>query len=399
MKNLINLIKEKIIKLLALVLALTMVLVSMALVSCNDDKVEGDGTESETPPAETPAEEEEEEIKLPEFDYMNEDITRFIKLGQYKGFDLSIPEKEIITDELLMKQINSDLIASKKVDTITDRAVTKDDVVYISYKGLMDGEEFEGGTGEKDMFTIYNGGGFIEGFAEGIIGAMPGKEIAVELNFPEDYYEDLAGKPVTFMVTVKHIYIAKELTDELAKELTGDKEMTKDSLIAKYRELLEERAENVFESNRLDATWSKIFDSIEIVELPTELIDGYYQFDMKYYETYAKYYGVTLETMLKYLGYTEELVYEEAKNNVLTDMIVYSVIKAENITIDDAEYEEKLAEFIKINEWDREELESQYTKEEISEMFLYTKAYEAAAEWQNFTYTSASEDGEANSEN
>lgn len=374
---------------MALMLALATFVASMALVSCNNG--DGNGSESESGSAETPAE-TEEEITVPDFDYMGEDLTRFIKLGQYKGLELSIPAKEEITDEILWAQLNSDLIASKKYVTVTDRAVTKDDVVYISYKGLMDGEEFEGGTGEKDMFTVYDGGGFIEGFADGIIGAMPGEEVAVELNFPEDYYEDLAGKPVTFMVTVKHIYVAAELTDEIAKELTGDKEMTRDSLVAKYRELLEERAEQIFEENKMDATWSKIFDSIEIVELPSELIDGYYQFDLKYYETYAKYYGITLETMLQYMGLTEESIYEEAKNNVLTDMVVYSVVKAEGITINDEEYEELLVEFLEESGWKREELESQYSKDDLMEMFIYTKVYEEAIEWQSFTFTSNTEE-------
>jgi trigger factor len=381
--------RDKLLKLIALVLALTTFVASMALVSCNN-KTNEEGSESESGSAETPSE-TEEEIVAPDFDYMGEDLTRFIKLGQYKGLELTVPEKEEITDELLWAQINSDLIASKKYNTITDRAVTKDDVVYISYKGLMNGEEFEGGTGEKDMFTVYNGGGFIEGFAEGIIGAMPGQEVAVELNFPEDYYEDLAGKPVTFMVTVKHIYVAAELTDDIAKELTGDKEMTRDSIVAKYRELLEERAEQIFEENKMNATWTKIFDSIEIVELPTDLIDEYYQFDMKYYETYAKYYGVTLETMLQYVGMTEESVYEEAKNNVLTDMMVYSVIKAENIVIDDEEYDKLLAEFLEESGCKKEELESQYSKDDLMEMFIYTKVYEAAVEWQSFTFTSNTE--------
>ena len=382
-------IKVTILRILALMLALATFVASMALVSCNNG--DGNGSESESGSAETPAE-TEEEITVPDFDYMGEDLTRFIKLGQYKGLELSIPAKEEITDEILWAQLNSDLIASKKYVTVTDRAVTKDDVVYISYKGLMDGEEFEGGTGEKDMFTVYDGGGFIEGFAEGIIGAMPGEEVAVELNFPEDYYEDLAGKPVTFMVTVKHIYVAAELTDEIAKELTGDDKMTRDSLVVKYRELLEERAEQIFEENKMDATWSKIFDSIEIVELPSELIDGYYQFDLKYYETYAKYYGITLETMLQYMGLTEESIYEEAKNNVLTDMVVYSVVKAEGITINDEEYEELLVEFLEESGWKREELESQYSKDDLMEMFIYTKVYEEAIEWQSFTFTSNTEE-------
>lgn len=380
-------------RLISLLLALILCACSAAvLTACQD---ENEGKESGTPaatPAETP-EDDKEEIILPEFDFLNEDLTKYVKLGQYKGFELEVAEKTEITDELLWEQLKSDLIYSGIVDKITDRAVTEDDTVSIEFKGFMDGEPLENGSGSQDNFTIYDGGGFIPGFAEGLIGAMPGVEVTVELNFPDEYHqEDLQGMPVTFLVTVKHIYEAKELTDEIAVELTGDKDMTRDSLIEKYRELMEERAESLFESSKLTATWDKIFESIEVIELPKDLIDGYFNVDMKYYETYAQYYGVTLEQMLEYVGLTEETLYENAKNNILTDMTVYSIIKAEGISVSEDEYKEKLAEFAEQNNCDEEDVLKEYTKEDLMSMFLYTKAYETAASWQSFTYTESTEE-------
>ena len=366
-----------------------------ALASCKgDDTPEESSTPDSTPietPAETPAESEGEEniSNIPEFDFMAEDLTKYITLGQYKDLDIEIIAKPEITDELVLAQINTDLISTKLCNEVKDRAVTESDTVYISYKGLMDGEEFEGGTGTKDFFTIYDGGGFIEGFAEGLIGAMPGVEVAVELNFPEDYYEELAGKPVTFMVTVSHIYEAKELTDELATEFTGNEEMTAESLISEYRTLLEKNVDEQYETYKLDLVWSRIFEGATEIELPADLIKSYYDIDVEYYSSYAAMYGMTYEAILEMVGMTDDDVYNRAHDNVLTDMVVYSVLKEENISINDEEYEELLTELAETSGYAKDDILKVYTKEDLNEMFIYTKVYESAVEWQNFVIVEA----------
>ena len=394
--------KNKMKKIAALLAALAIASGSVfALASCKgDDTPEESSTPDSTPvetPAETPAEtpvegEGEENISnIPDFDFMAEDLTKYVTLGQYKDLDIEIIAKPEITDELVRTQINTDLIATKLCNEVTDRAVTENDTVYISYKGLLDGEEFEGGTGTKDFFTIYDGGGFIEGFAEGLIGAMPGVEVAVELNFPEDYYEDLAGKPVTFMVTVGHIYEAKELTDELAAEFTGNDDATVESLMASYRELLEENMTSTYDTYKLDLVWSRIFEGATEIELPAELIKSYYDIDVEYYSSYAAMYGMTYEAILEMVGMTDDDVYNRAHDNVLTDMVVYSVLKEENISINDEEYEELLDELAESSGYAKEDILKIYSKEDLNEMFIYTKVYESAVEWQNFIIVEAEE--------
>ena len=386
-------IKDKMKRIAVILAALAIAAGSaISMVAC-EKPGEGDESESESStPAETPDETPEESegdddssVSVPDFDFMKEDLTKYVTLGQYKDLEIELDAKPTVTDENVEDQIKSDLLNSEIYNTVTDRAVTKEDTVYISYKGIMDGEEFEGGTGESEFFTVYNGGGFIDGFADGIVGAMPGVETAVELNFPEDYYEELAGKPVTFMVTVKHIYEAKELTDEVAAELTGNMDMTADGLREYYRGLLEEKVERSYEEYKLDMVWSRIFESAEEKELPEDLIKSYYNIDVQYYSTYAMMYGISYEEILEMVGMTDDDVYARAHDNVMTDMVVYSVIKAENYKITDAEYEELLAELAESSGYSKDEILETYTVEKLTDMFTYTKVYEKAADWQSFT--------------
>lgn len=363
---------------------------TLAMVSCAD---EGEGDESSTPtetPAETPAEtpEESDDIETPEvpdFDFMAEDLTKYITLGRYKDLAISVDEKPTVSDEDIDMQLNYALINAKEYITVTDRAVTKNDTVYIKYRGIMDGEEFEGGTGEQDNFTIFNGGGFIDGFADGIVGATPGVEKAIDLKFPDNYHAELAGKPVTFMVTVVHIYEAKELTDALAIALTEDETMTAAKLREEYKKQIEESIDSEYENYKLDKVWQKIFSEAKELDMPKDLVDGYYNMDVQYYKTYAAMYGITYEEVLGMIGMTDDDIYTRAHDNVFTDMVVYSVIKAENFSITEDEYNEMLKELAATSGYTEKEILETYTKEKLTDMFTYTKVYEMAPSWQNFT--------------
>jgi trigger factor len=86
-----------------------------------------------------------------------------------------------------------------------DRAATEGDQVKISFKGLMDGEAFEGGSA-NDMSLVLGSKQMIEGFEAGLVGTIKEEKRTLELKFPDDYrVEELAGKPVTFEVEVSEV--------------------------------------------------------------------------------------------------------------------------------------------------------------------------------------------------
>ncbi len=97
----------------------------------------------------------------------------------------------------------------------------KGDRVTISFVGKIDGEPFEGGSGE-DIAVHLGSGTFIPGFEEQLVGIGAGENRLVKVTFPENYLsEKLAGKPAEFDVTAKSIEAAGEVAigDDFAKSL------------------------------------------------------------------------------------------------------------------------------------------------------------------------------------
>lgn len=83
-------------------------------------------------------------------------------------------------------------------------------IALIDYDGSIDGEEFDGSSGE-DYSLVIGSGTFIDGFEDQLIGHKKGDKINVKVTFPEDYSsEDLAGKEAIFKVTINDVQEAVE---------------------------------------------------------------------------------------------------------------------------------------------------------------------------------------------
>lgn len=86
-----------------------------------------------------------------------------------------------------------------------ERASQKEDRVSCDFKGTIDGEEFEGGSG-NNMPVVLGSNSMIAGFEDALIGKTTGETVEMDLTFPEHYHkEELAGKPVHFSVTLAKI--------------------------------------------------------------------------------------------------------------------------------------------------------------------------------------------------
>jgi trigger factor len=95
------------------------------------------------------------------------------------------------------------------------------DQVVIDYVGKIDGEPFEGGSGDA-MALELGSGRLIPGFEDQLIGAKAGESRVLDVTFPEDYgAKFLAGKAAKFEVTVSEVKVAKAAVadDEFAKSL------------------------------------------------------------------------------------------------------------------------------------------------------------------------------------
>ena len=99
--------------------------------------------------------------------------------------------------------------------------VEKGDRVTVKFTGTMDGEPFEGGTGD-DIAVHVGSGTFIPGFEDQLIGMAAGETRTVNVTFPQNYLAPkLAGKSAVFEVTAKSIETPGSVTvdEAFAKSL------------------------------------------------------------------------------------------------------------------------------------------------------------------------------------
>lgn len=379
--------KRIIVRIAALTLAL--VFAAIALASCGGGK-----TPATTPNANQ--NQKPEAVPYPEYDFMGNDISDFINLAEYKGLSFEIEPKVIITEEYFEEQIKREVILYGQYNEIKEGTVKESDIVKIKYEGYQDGVKFEGGTGDAKFFTVYDGGGFIEGFAEGIIGAEVGKEIDVNVTFPEDYHaKDLAGKPAVFKVTVEFIYEAKEMTDELVKQLSGGEMDTYEAFKKQAWELMEKNAEDAYTNAKINAVWEHIMDKTTAKNLPTDVVEQYYNYIVYYYKQVATQNYMTFEKFCETYSITLDSIRKEAETEFIYETAIYSIIKAESITISDEEFKTMLKEMADANGVTEEVVKQYYTDEDLKEMFLVEKACKIVTEWNTFTDKVADTDNKA----
>lgn len=123
-----------------------------------------------------------------------------VELADLSDATISRPQASVEdsdVDEMIEK-----LRTQRMVWTDVERAAQDGDTVTMNFKGMIDGELFEGGSADA-VPLVLGSNSMIDGFESGLLGAAAGDERTLELKFPEDYRaEQFAGKDVVFDVTV-----------------------------------------------------------------------------------------------------------------------------------------------------------------------------------------------------
>ncbi len=129
----------------------------------------------------------------------------------------TVDEAEIDSQLTMLQKRSAELRNVEEGRSVRDR-----DIVIIDYEGFQDGEPLEA-AGKTENFQVEIGSGrILKDFEEQLVGMKADEAKEIQVRFPEDYYNHgLAGRDVTFKVTVKEIKeeILPELDDEFAKDL------------------------------------------------------------------------------------------------------------------------------------------------------------------------------------
>lgn len=264
------------------------------------------------------------------------------ELGNYKG--LEVGRREPRVDEA---RLNEELEALRErlatLDTV-DRPAEKGDHVVIDYRGTIDGVPFEGGEG-RDQLLELGSGRLIPGFEGQLTGAKAGEERTVEVKFPDDYQESLAGKAAEFQVTVTEVKAKRlpELDDDFASEASefDTLDELREDIASRLREADERAVEREFEAAVLDAVVAGAK-----IDIPDELVHARAHEVLEQTMNALARQGISKDAYLQIAGKDEEALAKEAEPEAGTalrrEAVLAAVVEREKIEPSDEELLEAL---------------------------------------------------------
>ena len=267
-----------------------------------------------------------------------------VKLGKYKG--VKVEKADItVTDEEVDAEINKERENNARNIEVTDRAVKDGDITTLDFEGFVDGVAFEGGKGENYPLTI-GSGAFIPGFEEQLIGAEIGKEVEVNVTFPEDYQaEDLKGKAAVFKCTVKEIKEKQlpELDDEFASEVSEFETLAEYKADVKGK-LEERKAKEAKDAKEAAVIEESVKDSE--MEIPEAMLATQQRQMVDEFAQRIQMQGLSIDQYFQFTGSSYEQMIEQVKpqaeKRIQSRLVLEAVAKAENITATDEDYEDEL---------------------------------------------------------
>lgn len=308
-----------------------------------------------------------------------------VTLGQYKGIEVE-KEDTSATEEEIQAALNKEQESNSRTITVEDRAVQDGDMTVIDFEGFADGTAFEGGKGTDYPLTI-GSGAFIPGFEEQLIGAEIGKEVEVNVTFPEEYHaKDLAGKPAVFKCTVKEIKVKElpELDDEFAKDVSEFD--TLEEYKADLKKKLEEKKAEEAKGRKEDAVIEKIIEGASM-EIPDAMVETQAEQLVDDFAQRLQMQGMSMDQYMQYTGAGMEAMIERMKpqavKRIQSRLVLEAVAAAEQIEIGEDEIEAeigRMAEAYKMEVEKVKEILGESEKENMKDDLAIRKAIDLVTE-------------------
>ena len=293
-----------------------------------------------------------------------------VTLGEYKGVEVQKTKSEV-TEEDIETEIKRAREKNSRLITVEDRGIEDGDQVTIDFDGSVDGKRFEGGKAEDYPLTI-GSHTFIDNFEEQLIGKTTGEECEVNVTFPAEYHvEELKNKPAVFKVKVKEIQRKElpEANDDFASEVSDFDTMEE------YKKDLSEKlhAEKIEAAKTADE--NKVVDKVienATMEIPDQMIEEQVNGMVNDYARRLESQGISFKQYVEITGMTAEKIGEQMKpqavKRIQTRLVLEAVVKAENITADDAAVEEQFDKMAADYKMDKEQIKSMFGEEQIAQL-------------------------------
>ena len=280
----------------------------------------------------------------------------------YRGLKATL-NRHIVTDAEIDRQLERLQQQYPRIAVIKDRPTESGDEVVLDYAGFCDGEQFAGGTAEKQTLVL-GSGMFIPGFEEQLLDKVPGEEVLVKVTFPTEYHsEALAGKAAEFKCVIHEIRVktAYDLDDTFAKEV-GNCD-TLDQMRKKLGDSLQSYTDERGEMDLQDRLLRQAAATLDFQ--PTEeQLNIELDEQMNNLKAQLAQQGLSIEMYCQFLSTTEEQLRQDARANAEASIrgqaAIEQIVSLENLEATKEEIGEAVALIARQNNMTLEQLKPYY---------------------------------------
>ncbi len=298
-----------------------------------------------------------------------------ITIEGYKGIEAVKPVLTV-TDEEVEADIARKLEQNARIIPVEDKPVENGNIAVIDFEGFVDGVAFEGGKAEMHELEI-GSGSFIPGFEEQIIGHVIGDEFDIDVTFPEEYAEELAGKAAVFKIKLHEIK-AKEIPeadDDFASETSEFETM------AEYKEdirkKLEEGKAKSAESSFKNAVYDKLAELVTD-EIPEAMYETAVNNMIDEFRYNVESQGIPFEQYLGYLGMSIDSMKQtyrpRAEADVKIELALDKIAALEGFEVTEEEVEAEFKDIAEKYSVEVDKVKAVYAEDYIKTMLLKRKA-------------------------
>ena len=280
----------------------------------------------------------------------------------YRGLKAAL-NRHAVTDAEIDRQMERLQQQYPRIAVIKDRPTQSGDEVVLDYAGFCNGEQFAGGTAEKQTLVL-GSGTFIPGFEEQLLDKVPGEKVTVHVTFPEQYHSaELAGKAAEFRCVIHEIRVktAYELDDVFAKEVGGCD--TFDQMRKRLGESLQNYSDERGEMDLQDRLLRQAAETLEFKPSEQQLsaeLDN----QMDNLKAQLAQQGLTIEMYCSFMNTTEEKLREDARADaevsVRLQAAIETIVEIENLEATEEEIGQAVALIARRNNMTLEQLKPYY---------------------------------------
>jgi len=280
----------------------------------------------------------------------------------YRGLKATA-DRHIVTAEEIDRNLQRLQQQNSRIAVVKDRPTELGDEVVLDYAGFCNGEQFAGGTAEKQTLVL-GSGMFIPGFEEQLLDKVPEEPVTVHVTFPEQYHSaELAGKAAEFRCVIHEIRVktAYELDDVFAKEVGGCESF--EEMRQKLGQSLQAYADERGEMDLQDRLLRQAAATLDL-QISDKQLDAAVDEQMQNLTAQLAQKGLTLDMYCQFLNTSEEELRKDARpdaeQSIRNQAAIELIADVEGLQADEKDIAEAVAVIARQNGMTVEDLKPYY---------------------------------------